>query len=354
MKATILTLVFLMSSYCLLFSQNAPSIVADENSFYGQEKLIPKDTALRKNKANKSYYETENWIDYTNVDSAIKQLQSKNNSLLDEIRKESYPVKDSSNRKKLSANREEILKLKLKKDSLHNEYVKDFIEIKNIVFPFGVYRSRALFDLIYHEDSEKTFNFLNNTGFNIGDNTGSLYTELVTGHMHLVRVSLGTMVASSSSTDSDKSNQEEAYQRLTTYGGNTVLTLEYPLIYGHSPNNDVLFLTRIITKGTADFPALGTPTESWAGSVSLGIDAYLSIATSNKKIKFFGVFNTNRFLGSSTFQSNLGIDNDSFSFGQLKLGVTFSNVSLSFIVRTFSSEATLRNRNVIAGGQILH
>jgi hypothetical protein len=162
------------------------------------------------------------------------------------------------------------------------------------------------------------------------------------------------MVASSSSTDSLKPKQEEAFQRLTTYGGNTVLKLEYPLLYAHSKNNQAILLSRLIAKGTADFPAFGTTSESWAGSASLGIDLYADIATSNNKIRFFTNFNWNGYYGTNTFEKNLNINNNKFYFGQLKFGLTFNNVSLSFIVATFSSESALENKNVIAGGQILH
>jgi hypothetical protein len=172
--------------------------------------------------------------------------------------------------------------------------------------------------------------------------------------MYLFRVSLGAMVASNSSTDSIQSKQEEAFQRLTTYGGNTVLTLEYPLIYAHTNNNQALLLTRLIAKGTADFPEFGTTSEDWAGSASFGIDIYGDIATRNNKIRFFTNINWSQYYGTNTFQENLGLETDKFSFGQVKVGLTFSDVSLSFIVATFSNLDALENRNVIAGGQILH
>lgn len=247
-----------------------------------------------------------------------------------------------------------MLKTEIRKDSLWNEYIKDYLEYSPATLGFWQSRSQALFDLIYHNDKEKRFDLLTNTGFNIGNNTGSIYSELVSGHMYIFRVSLGAMVASSSSSNSIQSKQEEAFQRLTTYGGNTVLSLEYPLLYAHTKNNQAIFLSRLISKGTADFPEFGTTSEAWAGSASFGIDLYADVATSNNKIRFFSNFNLNQYYGTTSFQENLGVDKDKFSFGQLKVGLTFSNVSLSFIVATFSSESTLKNRNIIAGGQILH
>ena len=341
-KLLLLTLTILISN--LIQAQNAPSIEIKGNNFYG--------LSFKKNEDNK--YETLNYIDYTRDTLKIHNLKVEIKDLFEKIKKETDATKDKAYRQEKLEKEKELVKTEIRKDSLWNEYIKDYLEYSPATLGFWKSRSQALFDLIYHDDKEKRFDLLTNTGFNIGNNTGSIYSELVSGHMYLFRVSLGAMVASSSSTDSIQSKQEEAFQRLTTYGGNTVLTLEYPLLYAHTKNNQAIFLSRLIAKGTADFPEFGTTSEDWAGSASFGIDLYGDIATSNNKIRFFSNLSWNQYYGTNTFQENLGLENDKFSFGQLKVGLTFSNVSLSFIVATFSSEPTLKNRNVIAGGQVLH
>lgn len=343
MKPKLLFLLLLFCFIQIVFSQNAPSIEIGSNSFSGK----------RLDKTN-DYYETLNYIDYTRRVSEIATLKLEITTLFNKIKIETDPNEDSKLRKELVEKEAKLVEKTSEKDKFWNEYVKDYLENNSLTTKFGKSRTRALFDLIYHDDSEKRFNLLNNTGFNVGNNTGSIYSELVSGHMYLFRVSLGLMVASNSSTDSIQSKQEEAFQRLSTYGGNTVLKLEYPIIYAHTNNNQAVLLTRLIAKGTADFPEFGTTSEDWAGSASIGIDVYADIATSNNKIRFFTIINWNQYYGTSTFQENLGLENDKFSFGQVKVGLTFSNVSLSFIVATFSNDSTLENRNVIAGGQILH
>jgi hypothetical protein len=342
MKSKLLLLTALFISQTI-FSQNAPSIEIGTNSFSGKNL----------DKTN-SYYETLNYIDYTRRVNEIEILKADITTIFGKIKVETDPTNDLKLRDELKKKEAELVEKEIEKDRLWNEYVKDYLENSQFTTKFGKSRTRALFDLIYHDDTEKRFNLLNNTGFNIGNNTGSIYSELVSGHMYLFRVSLGAMVASNSSTDSIQSKQEEAFQRLTTYGGNTVLTLEYPLIYAHTNNNQALLLTRLIAKGTADFPEFGTTSEDWAGSASFGIDIYGDIATRNNKIRFFTNINWSQYYGTNTFQENLGLETDKFSFGQVKVGLTFSDVSLSFIVATFSNLDALENRNVIAGGQILH
>ncbi len=332
-------LIFYISS----LSQNAPSLQIKDNDFYGRSI----------NKV-KSEYETLNLIYFKKDSIKIVKLKIDINQIIKSIKDNSDETQDKKLTDNLAIKEKYLLKAEVRKDSLYNEYIKDYLEYNPSTIGFWKYRSPALFDLIYHDDSKKRFQLLNNTGFNIGNNTGSIYSELVSGHMYIFRVSLGAMVASNSATDPIESKQEEAFQRLTTYGGNTVLTLEYPLWYAHTKNNQAIILTRIMAKGTADFPQFGTTSKDWAGSASFGIDFYADVATSNNEIRFFTNVNWNKYYGTNTFAENLAILDNKFSFGQVKLGVTFKNISLSFIVATFSSEDMLRDRNVIAGGQILH
>ncbi|MFK2821297.1 hypothetical protein U0L90_14300 [Flavobacteriaceae sp. LMIT009] len=245
--------------------------------------------------------------------------------------------------------------LNKKQDSLYHIYTKDYLQYDRVnILSFGAKRSRALFDFIYG-NSGKRFQVLNNTGFTFGDNTGSLYSELVSGNLGIFRVSLGSMISSSSSEDNETAKEEEAFQRLATYGGNTVLTFEYPLAYVHSRNNQYNLISRFIAKGSADFPEFGTTTDDFAGSASFGLDIYADASLSNNALRFFMNFNINGIYGTDTYQENLGIDNSSFSFGQLTLGlIVAENIKLSFVLSSFSSEDSLDNRNVILGGQILH
>ncbi|POY38594.1 hypothetical protein C3K47_04145 [Solitalea longa] len=141
---------------------------------------------------------------------------------------------------------------------------------------------------------------------------------------------------------------------MIAYGGNTVLNIEYPLMYAHSSNNQYNLISRLITKGAADLPAFGTNTEKWAGRGSFGLDFYADAATSNNSLRFFFNLSASKIYGTEVFQENLGTEKSNFTFGQLTLGLIFlENFKISFVVSTFSSEAELRNKNIVAGGQVL-
>lgn len=256
---------------------------------------------------------------------------------------------------KIKTLKEEISTIRNEQDSLYYIYVKDYLNSKRVNFlNFGSLRSRVFFDYVYG-NTTKRFKTLSNSGFNLGNNTGSVFSELVSGNLGLFRVSLGAMVSKNASSDSATSKNEEAYQRLISYGGNTVLNFEYPLAYLHSRNHQYNFISRLMGKGTADFPAFGTTTDKWAGSASFGFDVYADASLSNEALRFFLSFNVNKIYGTDVFRDNLGITNTNFTFGQLSLGlVILENIKLSFVVSTFGSEKSLTNKNVIIGGQVLN
>jgi hypothetical protein len=250
--------------------------------------------------------------------------------------------------------RKELKVIASKQDSLYFLYTKDYLNFKRRnILSFGSVRSRAFFDMLYGDEG-KRFKALGNAGINFGSNTASIYSELVSGNLGLLRVSLGSMISSNSNDSLEEGKKEQAYQRLVTYGGNTVLNFEYPLVYLHSRNNQYNLISRLIAKGTSDLPAFGTSTEKWAGSGSFGIDFYGDASLSNNQLRFFFNLNANRIYGTDIYRDNLGITNANFTFGQLSLGLVFlENFKISFIVTTFSSEGNLRNKNIVAGGQVL-
>lgn len=252
---------------------------------------------------------------------------------------------------KLSA---EISELKNKSDSLYFLYTKSYLRNKRANFlSFGPLRSRAFFDVVYQENG-KRFQALGNAGINIGDQSGSIYSELVSGNLGIMRVSLGAMLSASNNDNTEEAKKQEAYQRLVSNGGNTILSFEYPLAYFHNRTNQYNLISRLIAKGTGDIPAFGTNTEKWAGSGSLGIDLYGDASLSNNAMRFFFNLNGSNILGTSVYRDNLGISEKQFTFGQLAVGLVFQKTfKVSVIVATFSSEGTLVNRNPVLGGQVL-
>ncbi|HEX6333164.1 MAG TPA: hypothetical protein VFZ78_02995 [Flavisolibacter sp.] len=321
-----------------------------------------KTAKIQRDNKQKEVYNTREIRQYNFLDQGRKKIQGK----LDSLKKSLYDMSlsNSANLSEQSINRMEdsvellqkqVAHIAQRQDSLYYLYTREYMNHRNVfILNFGPRRAQAFFDLVYGDEG-KRFNTLNNSGFNLGNKTGSVYTEIVSGNLGLARISLGTMVSNTAKDTQAESKKEEAYQRLSTYGGNTALNLEYPLMYMHSSNNQYNLISRLIGKGTADFPAFGTDTEDWAGSASAGVDIYGDASLGNKAMKFFFNVNAAKFYGTDVFSENLGLTSNDFYFGRITLGVVFlQNIKLSFIISSFSDQSVLRNRNVIAGGQVLH
>lgn len=353
----ILTLIFAFLS--LLCS--AQSFKLSKNPTFGR-------TLKEGSSANgkKKEYITVNYLALQKLEKELSAKKNDYENTLNTIDFSETPLTDDqikAAQDKVDLVKKSTLDLKKRIAFYQNLYEKEKLHHEQFTFGFWNNQSKALFQILYgngsinpaDSSSVKRFSLINNAGFSIGNQSGSVYTELVSGQLYIFRVSLGALVSSSNEESIDDASVNEAVQRLATSGGNTVLKFEYPIMYAHARNNQWTVISRFIGKGTADFAEFGTKTDDWAGSGSFGLDLYADIATSNHKLRFFLDANINQIYGTDTFNENLAIDNSGFMFGQLKLGLVFNqNISLSFIVTTFSSEASLRNQNVIANGQILN
>jgi hypothetical protein len=297
-------------------------------------------------------------IEYQNSSFLIeksKKLRIANEELLRKLGKERSEASRLSIVNSIKENEFAIERAEISADSLLQIYQSDRLLAKPAhILSFNTTRSNAFYNIIYNSQKGK-FRLLSNSGFNFGDSTASIYTELASGTFYSFRVTLGSMITSSKLSKNADPAREEALQRLQSYGGNTVLNIEYPLCYVHTKNGSFNFISRFLSKGTVDLPAFGSTTTSFAGSAMAGLDFYADASLSNNSLRFYCNLGVNRAVGTKTFCSNLGIDKSAFGFGQLKLGVVLGEtINLSFIVRTFSTEDKLSSRSVVLGGTLLH
>lgn len=355
-KPIAIVLFFFIFTYNINAQITAYKLSNKGTTITGNEKKIanPKPGKFIQDKM----YSTIDILEYDFLNLKIESMKDSMQTITDSIAADNINQKLTSEerenlKKQVKGFNTKIVQTSSLADSFYRAYIKDYIQYRNRNLFLGPTRAKAFFEMAY-ENNPDFFKPLSNAGLSFGTNTSALYSEIVSGNMALFRVSLGTMVSKSGNDDPQEEKQEEAYQRLVSYGGNTVLTFEYPYAYIHSDDNRYNLIGRLLIKGTADFPAFGTNSDSWAGSLSYGFDLYGDATLSNQKLRFFGNFGLARFHSTDVFKTNLGIDNANFMFGQLTLGLVFlNNFKLSFVVSTFSNENTLRNKKVVAGGQVL-
>lgn len=355
MKRIFLLSYFIFLTFFTLQSQNAPGYKSLYNK--GMVKLDPKPLNGKK---GKTYFDTYNWKAKQEFDTLVfkkkeaiteLELAIQNPKNADRIKS---AVDDLEKRKdKLE---QELEDLRDSRDNYYRKYMREFIDNSNFLFfRFGPARSRAFFDRLYGNKEDTSFKLFANTGFNIGDNSGAIYSEIVSDQLWIFRVSLLTSITSSADDNQEDARKEEAFQRLIVAGGNTALKFEYPLAMLNNNKNGINFISIAVVRGAADFEQLGTNTTDWAGNVAAGIQGHLDFATVEGKLRFFASANVLGVWGNDMFTTNLGVDKEIFSLGQLKLGLVVNDfLSLSFVVGTWSSEGTLHNKSVVAGAQLLN
>jgi hypothetical protein len=249
---------------------------------------------------------------------------------------------------------EKIITTETVSNSLKKEVPITYLNETLVTFPWNSDKVTNLFTTLYGEA-----NFLNQAGVTFGNNSGAIYTEIAGGRfLRNFRLSLGAMVSSTSGGTQEQERAADAYQRLVSYGGNTVLNIEYPWLYKYSKDWNVHVLSRFFFKGTADIPALGTTTEDWAGSCSLGVNFYADAATISiestkpgEEIKLFFDGNFSYIVGTDVYKENLGIKNNNFTFAQLTAGFVYKSLKVSVIFATLSSESALRKNKAVIGVQ---
>jgi len=92
---------------------------------------------------------------------------------------------------KIDSLKQLIVETEFQQDSLYTLYTEDYLRYKRVnIADFDKYKSKAMYKVLYGEDNSN-FSLLNNTGLVFGENTGSVYSEIVNGELSVFRLSLG-------------------------------------------------------------------------------------------------------------------------------------------------------------------
>lgn len=366
MKKMVCVALVIVAFYAVGYSQSAVKVLRQSSTInptltHERKKTdgFVKGAAVSKNQVRlfrgpRQYYQTWEYAEWLSLDREKKALRDRYSQSISWLLRQPNLTKAQRLVSKDSTDgfKSKIGALEKSQDSLLIIYNKDYLNFSRFNIWFGSKKANAFFQII--TDNEDRFGALNSAGFTIGDQSASIYSEIFSGNLGFVRVGFGLSVSSSNQEDEGEEKQEEAYQRLVSKGGNTVLTFEYPLLYAHSRNNNFNLIARAVAKGTADLPAFGTSTDSWAGSGSLGLDIFGDAGLDNNEARFFVSASLFKIYGTDEFKVNLGTDSNNFTFGQIRLGMEFlQNYKISAIIYTFSTQEILEKRNVVLAGELV-
>jgi hypothetical protein len=213
-----------------------------------------------------------------------------------------------------------------------------FIPVKNSNY------SEVFSELMY---STPGFSLVDNIIIQAQNDKGSIYSELISGYIGPVRIGFGSLIAAAA----DTLKQDQALQRFIGGGGNAVLKVEYPIFFYTTKN--FVSLLQAAPKIGVDIPVMGTRSDVTTYNINFALELYLALSTEKKEFNFFANVRTGFIFGGDKFYSNLGIENTPFTFGQINIGFTISNIKISIIAPIFSSNSKLRNTPPSIGGVLI-
>lgn len=127
-----------------------------------------------------------------------------------------------------------------------------------------------------------------------GDETGAIYTDLLTTYFGPFRANFGTMVAATGASSEDDGtggavvDSREAIQRLVAGGGNIVLGVQIPFVRLHSPSvNGFDFVVAGLGRGATDVEALGAEAQGASSSFAGALDARVRILSNDRQLQVF-------------------------------------------------------------------
>ncbi len=222
-------------------------------------------------------------------------------------------------------------------------------------------KREIVFESLYSQNQDKNIYLVNNTSYQFGSGGGAFNSELISAYMKGVRLSLGSVVTTNDSEQSDTDtagssdeerpiNETEAFKRLAN-GGNTYLKVEVPMLVS---SGDIYTLYwNASLQGNMAIEGFSSDLENTVANGSLGSNLYASLASDQREFVFHANLSGGYYFGQEEFYDDLEVS-DAFWFGQLQLGVTVVNkLRLTFNINSFSSEDNLRNGKIIFGAQLL-
>lgn len=169
----------------------------------------------------------------------------------------------------------------------------------------------------------------------------ALYSELFSDYFGPCRFGFGALMTTGrddkyerETVIADSQSNEDALQRLLNGGGNSVMSIAYPLMQwrDHTWSKGIRILA--VPKYALDIPALGSSAESYAANADLGIEASAHWAGNNKSIAFFFQTRMGYVMGNSAFKTAINSKKD-FVVSQMNIGIAFRNtIKLSYSVHS--------------------
>lgn len=173
----------------------------------------------------------------------------------------------------------------------------------------------------------------------------ALYSELFSDYFGPVRFGFGALMTSGPSEAEpretslpDIQDNQDALQRLLNGGGNSVLSLAYPILQLRDASWTRGIRILVVPKYAMDIPALGSSAETYSANGDIGIETSAHWAGDNQSIAIFFQSRVGYVMGNSAFKKSIR-SKDNFLVTQMNFGIAFRNtIKLSYSIHSISND----------------
>ena len=234
---------------------------------------------------------------------------------------------------------ESLLPLKLQAQQMQ------YMTRNKIVFPVQSSLDAKMFFSMDGSGSDSRLMSHNFFSYNTQSEQLALYSELFSDYFGPVRFGFGALMTSGQSESGEQEtlplgtpDNQDALQRLLNGGGNSVISIAYPLIHWKDASCTKGLRILAAPKYALDIPALGSSVDRYSANADLGVEASAHWAGHSQSIVLFFQTRIGYVMGNSAFKKSLQ-SNHNFVVSQINFGIAFRNtIKLSYSIHKISNE----------------
>lgn len=234
------------------------------------------------------------------------------------------------------------------KSQLQNKKISDYDPVS---FLPGNYEANDILEYLYSTNKENILD-LSSIGIELGEDVVSLYSDIASGNTGAFRFTAGTMIANSQDTNKTVSDTKETKRGFTTYGGNFVITGQYPLLFTSDQSN--LFYMNFNTRLTTDLPENSIGKSDIPLRFNFGFDIFGNVDLIEDKLRLQMYTQTTFNFVNSELKNQLNFTKNTVFHMTMAAGVVYDNsIRIFFNAQSLSSEPLLRGTDFRVNIQLL-
>jgi len=219
-----------------------------------------------------------------------------------------------------------------------------YMAVNKVLFPVQSSLEAKMFFSMDGSGSDSRLMSHNFFSYNTDSEKFAIFSELFSDYFGPLRFGFGALVTGGENEANEREtlspiiqDNAEALQRFLNGGGNSVISLAYPLIQWRDAAWTRGIRILAAPKYALDIPALGSNVNRYSSNAELGLEASAHWAGHSQNIALFFQTRVGYVIGNRAFKESLRSDNN-FIVTQMNFGIAFRNTfKLSYNTHNISN-----------------